>query len=397
VGILDNIRVLDLGHHIGAPFSAQHLADAGAEVIRIERPGGDDDRRFGYCSPTGESFAFLSRGRNKKGITLDLSHDKGVKILWDLVKVSDVVIEGFAPPELKKRLGVDYPTLSKLNPRVILVSVTAFGLTGPYMNRLGIDPIAQALSGAMSINGFPDSPPVRSAVPWVDLVTGALGALAAVLALYERRESNRGQFIDLALFDVACSAMSMLGVFNEFKLRGIERSKLGNASPYGFGDNFAAQDGLVFIPIVRDSIWRRFAQLMGREDIVEDPRFSSDWTRFEYRDELKQVISEFVATKTVKELEDLFEDNGVPCARVNKIGDVYSNPQVKAREALIEMSFPGLQETVLVNGLTMKFDRTPCEIKRRAPLLGENNEEIYHGLLGYPVEKISQLKEQSVI
>ena len=397
MGILDEIRVLDLGHHVAAPYSCQILADAGSEVIRIERPEGDDDRRFGYCTPSGESYGFLSRARNKKGITLNLNSGDGREILWNLAKVSDVIIEGFAPPELKKKLGVDYSTLSKINPRIIVVSITAFGLNGPYSRKIGIDPVAQAISGAMSITGFPGNPPVRSPVPWVDVLVGSLGATAAVLALYERRESNRGQFIDMALLDGACSAMSMLGVFNEYKLEGIERPQLGNVSPYGFGGNFSAKDGLVYIAVVRNSIWKRIARVIGREDIVDDPRFSSDWKRFEHRQDLEKIIGKFVRTKTVNEIVNLLSNKGVPCVPVNNIGNVAGDPQVKARKALVEMPFPGLDQTVLVNGLAINFSRTPGEIKNRAPLLGEHNEEIYHDLLGYSLEKISQFKKQSVI
>jgi len=393
--VLEDIRVIDLSRHMSGPYASSILADFGAEVIRVERPGGDEDRHFGYQAPTGDSWSFANRARNKKAVTINLRHPRGKAILEQLIERSDVVLENFAMRD-KKKLGLDYDSLKRINPKIILASVSAYGLTGPNVQRVGFDPIAQAESGAMSFNGFPGNPPTRNALPWVDYATAIYTAFGVMLALRNRDRTGKGQVVDLALADVAAALVAVHGIYTEFEKEGIERPQLGNMSPYAYANSFQAKDGWVFISLTRDGIWRRFLEAAGMESIARDPRFDSDEQRARNRDDLDKIIAPWVEKKTVDEIITILEKAVVPCARVNSVKQAFHERQLWDREILLDMEHHGIGRMATL-GVVVKCSETPGKIRRGAPLVGQDNEEIYKNLLGYKNEDILTLKKETII
>lgn len=393
--VLEGIRVIDLSRHIAGPYCGLLLADMGAEVIRVEAPDGADDRHFGYLTPTKDSYGYIVRNRGKKGITLDLGTEKGLAILHQLVKVSDVLLESYAV-RAKKKLGLDYSTLGKINPKIIVASVSAFGKTGPYANKTGFDPIIQAMSGAMSCNGFPSSPPTRDSLAWCDYSAALHTALGIALALMHRSKTGKGQEIDISMLDGAVSLVAQHGIYAEYHGVGVERPQIGNASPYAFADTFKAKDGTVFISATRNEVWKRFVKAIGKEKMLNDPKFSSDWERAQNRRLIARMVAPWVAARSCEEILQLLEEAQVPCSKVKGIAEAATDEHIRARNMLYEQEYPQAGN-VLVSGCAIKFSEMPADNTRRAPLLGEHNEEIYCRLLGYSNEELEELKKMKVV
>lgn len=394
--VLTGIRVLDFSRYAAGPSATMIMADMGADVIRVEPPGGGEDRTLGPFAPNGESLPFgIIINRNKRGITLNLRSEAGQSILKKLVAKADVIVENFSPG-VKAEMGMTYETLKAINPRIIHVSVTAYGQNGPYVNRLGFDPIAQAMCSAMSYSGFPGSPPVRFQASWVDNSTGIATALGTMLALYHRQATGEGQAVDMALLDTAISFVSNMGVAAEYKVNNFIRSQIGNGSFYAYGDCFQVKDGWVYMSVIGDSLWRRLCRLLEREDWLKDERFSSDISRFQNRQAISDVVGSWIANKTMAEALDITEKKRIPCAPVSTVPQMVANPQVAAREMLVDVDFPGVGP-VPHTGVAIKLSKTPGSIEHRAPLLGEHNEEIYCGLLGMKKNELPKLKREGVI
>ena len=394
--VLQGIRVLDFSRYKAGPTCGQILGDMGAEVIRVERPGGESDRQLGPFAPGGQSLYLTITCRNKKGITLDLQKQRGKEILKELVKRSDVVIENFGP-DVNKKLGVDYESLKKIKPDIIVVAVSTYGQYGPYASRFGFDPVAQAMSGLMWVTGFPQGLPVREGVSFIDTTTGAYGALGTLFALYHRQKTGEGQLVDVSLLDSAVSFMESIPA--EYEVSNGIRPQLGNAhyyvAPY---DAYKAKDGYFFLGVVGDSLWRRFLKLMGREELASDPRFQTDYERArpENRQFFTDWLNEWAAEKTLDEVVNQFNAAGVPCGPVNTIPEVVADPHIRARQMLVEVEHPGVGKIPLL-GIPIKLSKTPGRIKTIAPKVGEHNEEVYCGLLGYTYQELTQLEEKGVI
>ncbi len=394
--VLEGIRVLDLSRYVAGPYCGALLADMGAEVIKIERPGGGDERMVGPFAPNGEAMSFyMNLSRNKKGITLNLMGEKGREILRELVKRSDVVLENFTPAAAEA-MGLDYQSLKELNPGIILVSVSGFGKYGPYSQRTCFDSIAQAMSGAMSYTGFPDGPPMRAAVPYVDFSAATNAALGTMFALFHRQRTGVGQMVDVALLDTAVAFVAGMGVAAEYQVLGQVRGPIGNHSFYNATDCFRAKDGWVMVSIIGNSLWRRFLGVIGREELASDPRFKDDMSRYQNRALINPIVSQWMAEKTVDEVIRLLEEARVPCGPVNTIAEVVADPQVKAREMLVDVEYPDVGE-VPVGGVVIKLSETPGKIRKRGPRVGENNDEVYRGLLGLSPEELERLKAEGVI
>ncbi len=392
--VLEGIRVLDFSRFMSGPYCTTLLADMGAEVIRVDNPKGEEDRTAGPLTPSGESIWFLTLARNKKAITLDTRSEDGREILSQLVKRSDIVVENFAP-NAKKVLGVDYETLSSINPAVILVSISGFGLTGPYSQRLAFDAVGQAMSGAMSVGGFPGNPPTKASVSYVDFAAGTHGALGAVLALRDRDKTGKGQVVDISLVDTAVAITHSFAA--EYKTLGLTRPQLGNHAFQSASDVWRSRDGHWFyIAVFTNRLFRRMMKLMGREDLITDQRFRNDQARYQNRTALDPLIIQWVSARTAEELEKELGEADVPCARVYSIPEMVNDPQMKARGMLDEVEHPGLGMYPVV-GTVIKLSGKPGEIERRAPLLGEHNEEVYPGLLGYGQDRIAVLKAAGII
>ena len=393
--VLTGVRVLDFSRWFAGPYTATLLAAMGAEVIRVERPAGEEERNFGPYAPNGESMLTLVTLQNRKGITLDPLSDKGRGIVGQLVRKSDVVLHSYVSGSPEESL-LSYDSLTQFNPAIIVAKVSGFGSTGPYAQRPCFDTIAQALSGAMSYTGFPETAPTRSGYAWVDFSTGSHTALGIMFALYHRQRTGKGQFIDVALLDVAVSCVAGLAVAAEYKVSGIIRARQGNASYYNFTNCLKAKDGWVMLGTSGTPIWRRFLRAIGREDLKEDPRFKNDRLRYESRQAIQTVVEEWLKDKTVDEAIKILEQARVPCSRVNNIAEMVNDPQVAAREMLIDMEYPGIGKVPLP-GVVIKMSGTPGAIERPAPMAGEHNEEVYISLLGFAPEQIQQLKAEGVI
>jgi len=393
-GPLENIRVLDLGRFIPAPFSALLLADLGAEVIRIERAGGGQDRYLGFVTPAGYSYSFVNQNRNKKAISLNFEkNEKAREILKDLVKNSDVVLENFSP-EAAKAFGITYEDLQKVNPAIIFAHVSAFGPSGPYSHRIGFDQIIKGMSGAMSVSGFPDRP-TKEQTPHIDYFTGALTALGIVSAVYHREKTGIGQMVDTSLLQSAITFMAP--ALSEWGTGGELRKQTGNRSPWvGPADLYKTKDGRwVMVCLLTNSIWRRFCRHIGREDILNDPRFHNDLARWYHRDIVDKVVSDWVASKTAEEVVADGEKVPIPCGICYRQDEVTRDPQVIDRKMLVEV--PEGDGTVLVTGVPIGMSETPPSIERSVPKEGEHNEDIYCGVLGYSREDLARLEEEGVL
>ncbi len=374
----------------------QVLGDMGAEVIRVETPEGRYDRQLGPFTPDGKSLYLMFTCRNKKAITMNLQKEKGKEILRKLVKQSDVVIESFGP-DVNKKLGLDYESLSKIKPDIIVVAVSAYGQYGTYASRLGFDGMAQAESGLMWVSGFPQGIPTKLGVSFVDTASGFYGALGTLFALYHRQKTGEGQLVDISLLDTAVSFME--SVIAEYEVLHKIRPQIGNYNIFIAPWNaYKAKDGYFFLGVMGDSMWKKFLRVTGREELAGDPRFQTDRDRA--RPENWQFFTEWINTwaaeKTVDEVVNQFNAAGVPCARVNTVPQVAADPHIRAREMLVEVEHPGLGKVPLI-GIPIKLSKTPGKIETTAPSLGEHNEEVYGNLLGYSRQELTKLKEEGVI
>jgi len=393
---LEGIRVLDLGSYIAAPYCCMLLADHGAEVIRVEPPNGKVDREVGPFSPDGQPITFgLTIQRNKKNITLNLKSEAGRRLLGDLVKEVDILVHNF-PKGSEEAEVLDYDRLSGINPALIVVAISGFGQNGPYAERPCFDAIAQAMSGSMSFTGYPGTPPLRAALPYVDFNTAARAALGAMMAFHERNTSGQGQLVDVALFDVAFSITGTVGCAAEYQLLGEVRKPVGNGGFYAYCCSGRANDGYVMINVIGNSMWRRMCRVMGREDLIEDPRFKDNLSRYRNYVAIDVILGDWIKDKTVAEAMEILDNAGIPCGPVNDVPASLNVPQIEAREMLVELDYPGAGK-VPVPGVTIKLSRTPGKVAKRASFLGEDNEDVYGGLLGYGPDDLTRLKQEKAV
>ncbi len=391
--LLKGVRVLDFGRFIAAPYCAMMLADFGADVIRVERREGGEDRRVGPVTDSGEGGLFLNLNRNKRGMTLDLGHALAGEIVERLVRSADLVIVNM-PLEALRTLKLDYESLRRVREDVIMVMASAFGPTGPYAPRLGFDGIAQAMSGAMGLTGFPEAP-VRSVVPWADYGTALHAAFGAMAALYHRSQTGRGQLIDVSL--LSTSIMFVLPLLAERQTRGIVRERQGNTSFWAApSDAYRTRDGWVMVPTVGGYMFRRWAKLMQREDLLDDPRLRDDPGRSDNHAVINDVMNDWCAARTTDEAVALLEMAQIPCGPVNELAEVLADPQVQARELLHQMSWAKEPTPVTVVNPAVCLSETPGEVRSRAPQLGEHTDAIL-AQLGYSAQQIAEFRQQAVI
>ena len=394
--ILDGVRMLDFSRYGAGPYCGMILADMGAEVIRVEKLGGEEDRKLGPFAPNGVSIPFtIILGRNKKGITLNMRKEKGKGILKKLIKHCDVVLHNFTAGAEEASL-LSYDSLKEVNPAIIVASLSGFGNTGPYTQRPSFDSVAQAMSGAMSYTGFPGNPPTRGAPAYIDFGTGTYAALSIVLALYHRQRTGKGQGVDLALLDTAVSFVASIGCPAEVKLLDFVRSQIGNHSYYNLSDLFKTRDGWVMVSVIGTPLFKRLSKMIGREELGNDPRFADDMARFQNRHLLDPVIAQWMEQRTSEEVMRLLEEARVPCGQVNNMAEMMADPQVKAREMVVDVEYPEVGKVPLP-GIVPKFSQTPGRIQRRAPMVGEHNSEIFCGLLGLSTEELSRLEAEGII
>ena len=397
---LEGLRILDIGTRIGAPFAATLLADFGAEVIKVEQPGtGDFMRQIGPFEG-GYSLWWAVEGRNKKSITLDLRKPAGRDILKKLVVHADAMVENFKPGTLEK-WGLGPDVLETINPRLVLSRVSVYGQTGPYASRPGLDRNGIAMGGLLHVTGYKDRPPVRPGIIVSDYLTGLFNAFSLVIALYHRdagagRNEGRGQVVDLALYssilrimEHTVAAYDRLGV-----VRGREGNRLANSAPL---DNWETADGeYVSLIAAGDGLFPRLARLIGREDLLGNPKFSSLGARAENSDEINQIVADWCRARTADEIEALALKADVPFARTMTVADICADPHIAARGDLQTVDDP-VVGPVRMQGVYPRFSRTPGAIRSGAPELGAHNEEVYRGLLGLSSDEIARLAKDGVV
>jgi CoA:oxalate CoA-transferase len=392
--VLEGLRVIDATTFVAAPFCCQTLADFGAEVIRVEPPGGAIDRELGPIAPLGGNLNIPLYNRNKKGITLNLRHPKGKEILCSLVKMSDIFVTNMTRRAVNS-LGISYDTLSGINPGLVYASLTGYGLTGPYAERPSFDPVCQAISGHMYVSGFKDSGPTKSASSLCDYGAGLYCVIGILLALRQREKTGKGQEIDVALLDTGVSFME--SVFAMYKVLGEIQPQMGNARPFSAPtDTFRCKDGQVYLAVSFNRMWKRFTQLIGKEELGNDPRFASSELRRRNRDYLNNITQGWLADKTREEAVELLIEAGIPAGPVNTVTEAFSNPQVSAREMIVEMDQPDIGK-IPVPGIVIKLSETPGTIETPAPAIGQHNQAVYEGLLGLSESELEQMKSEGAI
>jgi crotonobetainyl-CoA:carnitine CoA-transferase CaiB-like acyl-CoA transferase len=405
-GPLSHIRVLDLSRVLAGPWCGQNLADLGAEVIKIERPGtGDDSRAFGPPwlkgrdgKDTRESAYFASANRGKKSVTVNLSNAEGQNIVRGLARQSDVLIENYKVGDLA-RYGLGYGDVAKINPRIIYCSVTGFGQTGPYRERPGYDFMIQGMGGVMSITGerddLPGGGPQRVGIPIADIMTGMYATVAICAALAHREKSGTGQHLDLALLDTQVGVLANQGM--NYLATGEPPGRIGNAHPNIVPyQPFRTQDGDVILACGNDNLFTKFCEVAGCQHLARDPRFSTNSKRVENRGAITRLLADIFAKRTTKEWCDALEAAGVPNGPINNLKQVFEEPQVAARGMRIELEH-ALAGRVPLIASPMKFSGTPLEHKAPPPTLGQHTEEVLRGLLRMDDAAIARLRSGGVI
>jgi len=404
-GSLSDIKVLDLSRVFSGPWAAQMLADFGADVIKVERPGrGDDVRHQGYRVKdqngveTRETSSFIAMNRGKRSITIDMSKPEGQDLIRRLAMDADVLIENFKGGDLV-RYGLDYAALKAINPRLIYCSITGFGQTGPYSHLPGYDPIFQSMSGLMSITGLPDDEP--GAGPQkvgysVSDLNASFYAIAAILAaLHHRDRGGEGQHIDLALLDAGIGAISHMAM--NYLVTGVQPERVGSGSqitcPY---QAFECTDGHIMVAVGNDQQFVAFAECIGRPELATDERFKTNPGRAKLRKVLVPMIAEAMRGESLNHWLEVLGKRNVPCGAINNFEQVFEDPQVRHREMLTSMPHPTAGKIPVIAN-PVKFSETPVEYRRPPPLLGEHTEEILAEKFGMSVAEIDALKQSGII
>ncbi len=405
-GALSHIRVLDLSRVLAGPWAGQILADLGAEVIKVERPGsGDDTRHWGppYIkdaegNDSREAAYFQCANRNKQSLTLDFTQPEGQRLVRELAAQCDVVLENFKVGGLKA-YGLDYESLKALNPRLIYCSITGFGQNGPYAKRAGYDFMIQGLGGLMSLTGKPDGEngagPMKVGVALCDILTGLYATIGVLAALNAREQSGVGQYIDIALLDVQVASLANQAM--NYLATGSAPKRLGNAHPNIVPyQDFPSADGDFILAVGNDGQFRKFCEVANLSALADDPRFSSNKARVAHRTELIALLRQTTVFKTTAEWVSLLEQAGVPCGPINDLAQVFADPQVQARGLRLDLANSLGSATPQVAS-PLRLSATPVEYRSAPPLLGEHSDTLLQRLLGLDNNTIAQLREQGVV
>lgn len=394
-GALAGVKVLDLTRVLAGPFCTMLLGDMGAEIIKVEEPGKGDDTRSYPPFIEGCSTYFCNMNRNKQSITLDLKQPAAKAVFKEMVGQVDIVIENYKPGTMNK-LGIGYEVLKEINPRLIFASISGFGQYGPYKDRPGYDIIGQAMGGLMSVSGWPDSPPTRSGTAMGDVLAGLNCCIGILAALKGRELTGRGQSVDVALVDSVVSAMET--IIQLYLVEGRIPGRIGNRYEFIYPyDTFAAADGWVVIGVGNDPVWKRFCQVIGREDIVDKPEFAKNPDRVKNNHALNSIVTEWTRGRKVAEIVELLLANSVPAAPINDVSQIVSDPHIAgAREMFVDMLNPDGNPMKVV-ACPIKFSETKASVRATAPQLGEHTEQVLRELAGLNAAQIAALKQSGAL
>jgi crotonobetainyl-CoA:carnitine CoA-transferase CaiB-like acyl-CoA transferase len=392
-GPLAGIRVIDFGRFIAGPYCAMLLADMGADVIRVDRRQGSEDRYLAPVAKSGDGTLFLTLNRNKRSLSLDAGRPQAAEIIQRLVSRADVVVANL-PIDVLKKMGLDYDTLRTIKPDIILARISTFGPDGPYARRVGFDTVAQAMSGAMSLTGFPGAP-VRDIVSFEDYGTALHAAFGIMVALYHRAQAGRGQLVDASLLSTGITFMQSL--LAERSVLDIERRQTGNASFHTApADTYRTRDGWIVVSVIGSEMFARWTRLVGREDLLSDPCFADDLSRANHQHVIAEIMNAWLAARTNAQAVAEFEAARIPAGPVLDLGQVLDDPQVKARDLLKYVEYPGTPKSVPMADTAVRLSATPGSVRQRAPMLGEHTDEVLREL-GYSPVDIKALRQDEVV
>lgn len=391
--VLEGIRVLDFGRYIAGPFCATLLGDMGAEVIRIEKVDGSEDRYLSPINENGDGAMFMQMGRNKKSVTLNPMKPEGREIVKKLVATADVVVANL-PPDTLKTMGLDYESLTEIKPDIILTMISAFGTGGPYANRVGFDGLGQAMSGNMFMSGTPDQP-VKAYGPFIDFGTASFSAFGTLAALYQRQKTGKGQIVEGSLFNTGLTIMNGTAIEQDAIQRN-RVSTLNRSQTSAPADTFKTKDGWVLVQSVGGPLFKRWANLMGEDCWLEDDRFKDDITRGDNSAAISERLADWCADRTSQEVLDAMEEVRLPAGPVLSPQQVLEDPHIAAKGLFQPVGYPGLDKPAPVMRTPVELSETPGEIRSRAPTLGEHTGQIMEEL-GYSADEIAAFRENRIV
>ena len=391
---LEKLVVLDLTRVLAGPYSAMMMGDFGADILKIEQPEvGDDSRAFGPFVGK-ESAYYMSLNRNKRSMTLNFKEQGARDLFKEMVKKADVVLENYRPGTMEK-FGLGYDVLKEINPKIIYAACSGFGETGPYSQKPAYDIIVQAMGGIMSITGQEGGEPTRPGASIGDIIAGLFTTIGVTMALYHRAMTGEGQKIDVAMLD--CQVAILENAISRYLVNGVVPGPLGNRHPSITPfEAFTASDGHVIVGAGNDRLWKKLCEMIGKEELLTDERFLTNSLRTTNQKALKPILDAVFKNKTIDQWLAMLEEAGVPCAPINTVDRVVNDPQVKAREMLVEIEHP-VAGKMHVPGVPIKMYKTPGSVDTPAPTLGQHTEEILNELLGLSKEDVDALRAKNVL
>ena len=392
---LDGVKVLDLTRVLAGPYCTMLLADMGADVVKVERPGaGDDTRGYGPPFLNGESAYFLSINRNKRSLTLNLKHDKALQILRALLETADVVVENFRPGTMED-FGFGYETVRQFNPRLIFCSISGYGHTGPDAELPGYDLIIQGEGGTASLTGDPNGPPYKVGNSQADIVAGMMSFQGVLLALLARAQTGHGQKIDIGMLD--CQVAMLTYQAGIYFATGQSPTRMGNQhptiTPY---ETYRCQDGYINLACGNDSMWRAFCRAVGQTEWAEDTRFRTNADRVQHRRQLSALLEPLMLQKTAQEWLEILRVHGIPCGRIQSVSDVCDSPQVRARDMVVSLNHPKAGP-IRVTGVPIKLSDTPGAVETPPPSLGEHTIQVLRDWLQISSPEVESLRQAGVV
>lgn len=392
---LEGVKVLDLTRVLAGPYCTMMLADMGADVVKIERPGtGDDTRAYGPPFLNGESAYFLSVNRNKRSLTLNLKHAEALGMLRRLLEKADVVVENFRPGTMES-FGFGYEAVHDFNPRLIFCSISGYGHTGPESHLPGYDLIIQGKGGIASLTGDTAGPPSKVGTSQADIVAGMMGFQGILLALLARSQTGKGQKVDIGMLD--CQIALLTYQAGIYFATGASPTRMGNQhptiTPY---ETYRCQDGYINLACGNDTMWRAFCRALGQEAWTEDPRFRTNADRVEHRRQLSALLEPMMLQKTTQEWIDVLREHGLPCGPIQSVGQACEDPQVLARDMVVPLHHPQAG-SMRVTGVPIKLSETPGAIHSPPPLLGEHTATVLHDWLQISAAEVDVLRQEGAL